>query len=103
MTSHEVALTIQRQIGKRAFFMMGAKDLMSTENRSLRFKIGRNAKSVSHIEVTLDPRDLYTVRFTRQRMSGGSLKVTVVAEVCDVFCDSLHTVFEEHTGLRTSL
>ncbi len=96
--THEVAAIIQDQIGRKAFFMLGAKDLVSTE-KSLRFKIGRNAKSVSHVEVTLDPSDTYTVRFIRLRAG----KTTVIADVSDVYVDSLHSVIEQHTGMYTSL
>lgn len=103
MTSHEVAVEIQRQLGRKALFMMGAKNLISTEHRSLIFSIGRNAKSVNTIEIVLDPSDTYTVKFTRRRWSKGELKITTIAEVSDVFCDSLHSVIEENTGLYLSL
>src|SRR5215467_4600155 len=101
-TNLEVAHTIQQQIGQRAFFMMGAKDLVGTEN-SLSWRIGRNAKSISHVEVVLDPSDTYTVRFKRIRMSKGDIKITIVSESSDVYVDSLHTVIEEATGLYLSL
>lgn len=93
-----MANTIAAQIGKRAFFMMGARDLLGSAN-ALAFKIGRNAKSVSHVTITLQPDDTYTVVFHRVR--GASVKV--VSEQDDVYADCLHRVIESGTGLYLSL
>lgn len=98
MTNEEITQAIVQQIGRHALTMLGAKDLIATE-RSVRFRIGANAKRISHVEVRLEPSDLYTVSFTRQR----GLSVEHVSEQSNVFCDSLLVVIEQHTGLYTRL
>ena len=102
--SNQVALTIKEQIGHRAFFMLGAKDLTAYES-GLGFKVGRNAKSVNHVVVTLEPDDTYTVKAERVCVSRKTFTVSrkVLGEVSDVYVDSLHTVIESLTGMYTSL
>ena len=94
----EIAKEIRRQIGNRAFFMMGGKNLIASED-ALTWKIGRNAKNVTHVTVTLDPSDTYTIKF--QRVHG--LKVTDKGELSMVYADQLHALIEENTGLYLSL
>lgn len=96
-TDMTVANTIREQIGTRAMFMIGAKDLMGDE-KSLRFRIGRNAKTVTHVKVTLTPADLYEIVFIRARGS----KVTEVARE-EIYVEDLHRSIERNTGLYTSL
>lgn len=106
----QVAETIREQIGGRAFYMMGAKHLLASAD-SLTWKIGRNAKSVTHVTVKLTPADTYTVTFARVTSSrynhktgdfrSGSTKT--LSEVSDVYVDSLHTVIQDGTGLYLSL
>jgi len=93
-----IASTIASQIGNRAFAMMGAKNLVAGD-KSLTFKVGTNAKKVTHIVVELEPSDTYTVRFVR--VSRGGAVVSNVSQ--DVYADSLHTVIQNHTGLYLSL
>jgi hypothetical protein len=100
----EVADTIRKQLGRKALFMLGAKDLMgSAKERFLQFKIGRNAKSVSHIRITLTPADTYTVTSYRARRSKGVMQCKTLETYEDVYVDSLHQVIESLTGMYTSL
>jgi len=48
-----VAQEIHRQIGQRASFMLGARNVVGGDD-FLEFKIGKNPKRVSHIRITLD-------------------------------------------------
>ena len=96
--ANDIARTIAAQIGNRAFFMMGAKNLLASE-RALQFKVGRNAKAVTHVTVTLAADDTYTVRFDRVR----KYVAKPVAEVEGVYVDSLRQVIESNTGLYLSL
>jgi len=103
--SNAVAETIRQQIGGRALFMLGAKQLAATDD-GLRFRIGRNAKGVTHVIVKLDPSDTYTVEFRAMRVNrrhpdGFSNKLK--SSMSDVYVDSLHTVLESGTGLYTRL
>lgn len=99
----QVANTIRQQIGNRAFFMLGAKDLVG-DATSLTFKIGRNAKSVSHVRVIYHSGlDTYEVQSIRARRSKGVLQSKTLESLTDVYVDSLHTVIESLTGMHTSL
>ena len=60
--NNSIGQTIANQIGRRAFFMIGAKNLATTNN-GLQFKVGRNAKRVTHIKVELTSMDDYTMTF----------------------------------------
>lgn len=107
MSSLDVAKTIQQQIGGPAFVMMGAKNLMSTgsgpdEAGGLCWKIGRNAKGVTHVKVSLDGMDLYTVRFIKQHRAP-SFEVETLAEDTGVYFDQLHKMIEAGTGMYLSL
>lgn len=99
--SLNVANEISRQIGNRAFAMMGAKNLLGSED-SLQFKVGRNAKRVTHIRVTLDPSDTYRVEFIRVGRAP-MFKTTPVADFDGVYADTLHALIESNTGLYLSL
>lgn len=95
----EVANTIKGQIGNRALFMLGAKNFLGSEN-ALTFKISGSPKRVSHIRVTLEPMDTYLVEFIR--CHGTKLPVTLASRD-GVHADSLVSVIENETALRTSL
>lgn len=97
-SSPTVADTIAAQIGNRALFMIGAKNLCGS-GRSLSFKIGRNDKRVTHIKITLGLSDVYLLEFLNCR----GLNLTTIATVDGIYCDGLLSVIEDNTGLRTSL
>jgi hypothetical protein len=92
------AREILNQLGGNRFAVMtGARDFMSTGN-GVQFRIGRNAKSVNRVAVTLNGLDLYDVMFWNVR----SAKATIRSEVENVYADQLRSVFENHTGMYTS-
>lgn len=93
-----IANEIRNQIGNHAFTMMGAKNLVGDE-KSLTFKIGRNAKRVTHIRVTLDASDTYTVEFIKVR----EFEAKTLADFDGVYADMLHSLIEGNTGLYLSL
>jgi len=95
------ANTIVQQLGGGRFRMMtGAKDFVfDGTKKSLTFKIGRNAKGISHVRITLNGRDLYDVEWMSVR--GG--KVTTKAKDDGIYADMLRDVFENRTGMYTSL
>lgn len=100
----EVANEIKRQIGRSALFMIGAKNFigLTGENHrlgGLTFKIGRNAKKVTHITIHLDYNDTYTIQFFRVWGS----KISQLGDFDGVYCDMLHSLIESETGLYTSL
>jgi len=98
MSDMTVANTILDQIGRRALVMIGAKQMVGDE-KSVHFRIGKNARSVTHVVVTLDPSDTYSLTFLRAR----GVTVKEVSSASFVYNDQLRTVIEHHTGLYTSL
>lgn len=93
-TEKRVANTIREQIGPKSFYMMGAKNLTIT-GRGLTWKIGRNAKSVSHVSVTLRGDDTYTVKTIRCRAG----KIKTLSEHEGIYVDMLHEIIESETGM----
>lgn len=109
MTDLIVANIIREQIGSGAFAMMGAKNILGSED-SLQWKLGRVAKKISHVTVTLDENDTYTVRFDRvTRVAFGAKTgkwtggVKMIAEFEGVYADMLHEIIQSNTGLCLSL
>jgi len=95
----QVAQTIIQQLGGNRFAMMtGAKNFTAIDS-GLSFKIGRNAKNITHVRVKLTPDDVYTMEFLTVR--GTTIKTP--ATVCGVYCDMLQAIFTEKTGMYTSL
>lgn len=98
--SQEVAKIILQQMGGNKFTtMVGAKNLGATEN-SLSFKIAcKNPKGITHCQITLNRSDLYDMKFFKIR----GAKVETVANLEDIYNDSMQEVFSEVTGLATHL
>lgn len=97
-----VAETIRSQVGGRAMVMIGATNLLCDET-SLQFKIGRNAKGVTHVRIELAADDTYTLTFTSVRKVKWDYQIKELARVEGVYCDGLRTCIEAETSLYTSL
>jgi hypothetical protein len=99
-----IAHTLISQLGT-ALPMLGAKNLLDT-GKGLQFKIGRNPKRVTHVQIELDPSDTYTLTFLRvpgvRAMCRGAEQVELAC-VSFIHCDQLHTTLETHTGNYCSL
>ena len=93
-----VAQIIADQLGQRTLYMIGASRLVGAKN-SLMFKVGRNANKVTHLRITLDPSDTYTVEALAIR----GISIVTKGKATDVYVDSLHRTIESLTGLRTRL
>ncbi len=98
-----VATIIRDQIGSRAFFMLGAKNLIDT-GKGLAFKVGRGARNeqgaVTHITITLDEAtDLYTMEASWVR--GANVKSR--AKIEGAYVDMLHDFIRDNTGMALSL
>lgn len=92
------AQIISNQIGSRAFFMIGAKNLLDFGN-ALQFDVGRGPKSVTKARIELADDDTYTCTFYR----GRGVNIREASKVEMVYADSLRQVIESNTGLYTSL
>lgn len=95
-----IAETIRRQIGGGSLFMLGARNLLDHGN-AFSFRI-RGSRKVNYVKITLDPSDTYTMEFKKIGRSP-KFKVTDVAIFEDVYCDMLHSLIEDTTGLRTRI
>lgn len=91
------AETISSQIGRQAFAMLGAKNLVASGD-ALQFAI-QGCKKINRIRVALAADDTYTVTFYKV----GKFDWATVREVEMVYADGLHTVIETETGLATRL
>ena len=91
--------TIMQQLGGSRFTaMVGAKNVLGCENY-VQFGIGRNGMHITHVKIVLNSMDTYDVTFYRVRAG------RIVDQSTDenVYAEDLRHVFEEYTGLRTSL
>lgn len=99
MENVQIAKTILDQLGGNRFMVMtGAKNLVAID-AGVRFRVGQNAKGINMVEVRLNGRDLYDMRFGR--VVAGAFKEK--AKVDDVWCDMLQEIFTAETGLYTKL
>ena len=98
MTDMTVANTIRDQIGRKACYMMGAKNFVGSAT-GLTFKIGRNAGKVTHITITVTPEDTYDIEFVACR----GVNVRTIKEVKGYYVDMMHAVISETTGMALSI
>lgn len=94
----ETAKIILQQLGGNQFVAMtGAKCFSDGPNTLIvRFK---GSKVANHLNITLNQDDTYYIRFAK--ITGVSYQK--VKEMGGVYCDMLRPIFEETTGLLTSL
>ena len=100
-----VASIIRDQIGIRALFMIGAKNLVAKE-QALQFNVMRNKSGANRVTVLLTPSDTYRVTFSTFRLSSKTevgYTNNIKAEYDDVYAESLHDVISEATGLALRL
>lgn len=103
-TDLTIANTIAQQIGHKAFVMMGTTHKGGTD-RALSFDV-KGTKFCTHIRVTLDAMDTYTMEFIkvptiRAVMKGATNKTVDTVE--GVYFDQLREIIERRTGLYLSL
>ena len=100
ITESRVAKTILQQLGGNKFIAMtGAKNLGTSTKKDLSFSIGRNAKKVTHVKITLTSMDLYDMEFINVR----GAKIKVLKKVKGVYGDMLPKMFKKYTGMNVRL
>ena len=77
----------------------GAKDFYVDGQGGILFKIRRNLKNISHVKISLNNMNTYDFEFMRVRVNK---RKTISTEEL-VYAEDLRKVFEQHTGLKTSL
>jgi hypothetical protein len=80
--------------------MLGVKQIV-TADTTIRFRF-KGSRTYNMCEIELDPSDTYTVRLGQVDRYGLLLKGWK-SETSDVYCDMLQGVFENATGLLTSM
>ena len=96
----QIAQTIHEQIGNKAYFMMGARNIVAGESW-ISFKTGRVAAGkANYVKVTYNHgSDLYVMEFLR--LHGRTTKF--IATEFGVYAEGMHSRIEKHTGLATRL
>lgn len=100
---YEIANTIWLQLGSQRFTLLtGCKVVCYGEKDGkvfLLLSVGQNAQGINLFEVAYNEgEDLYEVSFMRK--SNGTTQC--VANYSHVYCDMLHTLFEQHTGMSVN-
>ena len=97
------ASIIRDQIGSRAFFMLGAKNLVDT-GKGLSFKVGAGARNengrVNYITITLDEA---TDRYTMEALYCTVRELSTRAKIEGAYVDMLHDFIRDNTGMALSL
>jgi hypothetical protein len=97
MTDLTIPNTIKEQLGHKALYMLGAKNLAGAEDY-LVFKIS-NCPKISHIRIKLNSLDLYDIEFLKVRGSSCS----TVKTSPNTYAEDMHQTIEQATGLYLSL
>ena len=104
-----IAQTIANQLGSLCLGLLGAHTLVDIGD-GLQFHI-RGCHQVNLIQIILDPCDTYTVRFclvqAESKRSRGlpytELSWQLISQHRDIYCDMLHDLIQQETGLLTRL
>jgi len=107
MNNQQVAATILEQLGGHKLIAMIGAHSFTADGDSLIFKLPSrsNAKRIAGVKITLTVMDDYTVEFFafRGSLARGNYRCETVAKHEGIYCDQLQGVFEDETGLLTSL
>lgn len=100
MSRYPVADTILTQLGGRRFIAMTGASSFTGSPDALSFRIPR-VRGIFGVRVTLEASDTYRVEFLGMRLN--PTRVHTVRDAAGIQCDQLAAIFEDATGLRTSL
>lgn len=93
-------LTILNQLGGNKFIAMtGSKNFVNT-GTGLKMQLRRNKSNAQYLTITLTPMDTFDMNFVRVN---GKMEVIEVANFEGVYWTELTKIFEQVTGLYTSL
>lgn len=101
MSDNTIADNIAQQLGGKRFLLMIGQPCFWTQPNGLRFRLPRNVSGANLCQIELLPLDLYLVTFAK--VAKRSLSIEVISVHEDVHAEDLRSIFEETTGLRTSL
>ena len=103
------AKIIAQQLGIKCFSLLGAHTLVDLGD-GLQFRF-EGCEHINLIQIILAPSDTYTVKFVyleKKREQDFGVWVTFmewsqVSSHEDVYCDMLHDLIEQETGVKTRL
>lgn len=101
-TNVQVAEIIRAQLGGNRFAVMtGAKNWIALSNGrgGVSFKIGKNARGVTHVRIVLGDDDLYSLEFLKCR----GVEIKTISDFYQVHVDGLRGIFTEETGMYTNI
>ena len=98
-TDTAVATETARQIGGRAFMMMGTRHKLA-DGDSLVFDI-RGCRIINKIKITLNSMDLYDIEYWHINPRQG--KSDMIADSAGLYADMVKADIESNTGLCLSL
>ena len=104
--THPIPNTILAQLGGNRFVVMtGARNLIAGEDYlGMALPTARHdGKRVTHVRVTLDPSDTYTVEALSFNPRSRVAPFKTIVTESGVYCDNLQAVFTDLTGLATHL
>ena len=101
MKDYEINDIFNQLGGFNQFRMMTGAKMFVVDNKenSIRFRIGRNCKSINIVKITLTAMDDYTVEFGRLRAD----TYKVINKVDGIYCDTLAETFTTYTGMETRM
>ena len=89
--------TMTDQFGKQAFYMIGAKRLTAIDENTLQFSFMRNGSKSTVCQIIYNEGlDIYSMKFFTRAMN-------LEKEYDEVYCDSMHEIFAQHTGLALQM
>lgn len=98
-----VAETILNQLGGNKFIVMtGSKNFLNIGN-GLRMKLSRNKSKAQYLKIELTGSDLYNMTFFSAKTTDSDIVLTTKEKIEGVYFDQMNRIFEQVTGLYTSL
>ncbi len=96
----QIAQIILQQLGGCQFIALtGSKNFVSDGN-TLRMSLSKNKIGAKYLHITLTDSDLYTMDFMTMTKN---YEAKSISKFEDVYFDMLQNIFEDKTGLYTSL
>ena len=104
MKIQTIGQIITKQIGNKALFMIGARNMYQTPN-GINFGVGRNSKRINRVSITLNALDTYDIEYWYNAFSKktGMHKSKLVSKDSGIYNDGLRESIERNTGMYTSL
>lgn len=98
--TQEVGFIIYQQLGGNRFRAMTGAKLFVKDDNSLRFSLPRTTNNINRINIALNGKDLYDIRFSKLNRK---LEESHIKKFDDVYAEDMVNLFETETGLFTRL